>query len=245
MGIGHATAVRLKAEGALLALLDTHPDVLGVAEALGGPSGGALGVVADVGSTSAVNQAVQATLAAYGQIDGLVANAGITRGPEGPADVINMTDSEWDAVHNVNLKGTFRLARACLPSMIERRRGCIVCFASIMGGHQGWAAHVHYAASKAGVEGFVRALAVEVSGYGVRVVGVAPGLVETAQSLDPTSSGPEALQRIAREEIPLGYIARPEDIAPFVGYLLSDEARYANGEVYLLDGGLSVRSVNR
>ncbi len=240
MGIGEATARALAARGARVALLDVDPRVADVAASL--PD--ALAVIASVASSEDVGRAVAQIAEAFGGLDLVISNAGITHGADAPSEVEDMSDQEWDAVQEVNLKGTFRIARAAMPHL-RRSDGRLICVSSVVGNHQGWPTRVHYAASKAGIEGFVHCLATEVAPYGVTVVGVAPGITRTPQSLDPSASGPETLERIAREEIPLGIPAEPEEIADLIAFLAQPSARVMNGSVVLADSGVSVRSVNK
>ncbi len=243
MGIGRATALRLAAEGASVGLLDIDEAVLDTAAAVRGAGGTATARIASVTSTAQVDVAVGELVDDLGGLEVLVNNAGITRapGPGTPPELADVSDEEWDAVHEVNLKGTFRVTRAALPHL-RRAGGAVVCLSSIIGSQQGWATRVHYAASKAGVEGFVRALAVEVARDGIRVVGIAPGLVESPQTLD--SAGPDALREWAAGVVPIGSIGQPEDIASLVAFLASDDGRYLTGTVLTADGGMGVRSVN-
>jgi 3-oxoacyl-[acyl-carrier protein] reductase len=243
-GIGRAVAERLASEGASVGLLDVDPGVTAVAEAIAADGARALAIHGSVTANADVEGAVGAVVSSWGRLDIVVNNAGITHGMAEPPELADMGDDEWDAVHDVNLKGTFRTTRAALPHL-RTRGGVILCISSIIGSQQGWAGRVHYASSKAGVEGFVRALAVEVARDGIRVVGVAPGLVETAQTLDPSSAGREALAEWARDVVPLGFVALPTDLAALVAFLVSDEARYLHGTVVTADGGMGVRSVNR
>ncbi len=241
MGIGRAIALRLAAGGMSVGLIDVDPAVHTTAKEIDAAGGRAEAVVASITSTPAVDAAVERIAERFGGIDVIVNNAGITRSRAESAELPELDDDEWDAVHEVNLKGTFRVTRAALPHLRERG-GCVVCMSSIIGSQQGWATRVHYAASKAGVEGFVRALAVECARDGIRVVGIAPGLVESPQTLD--SAGPEALREWASGIVPVGFIAQPDDIAALVTFLASDEARYLTGVIVTADGGLGVRSVN-
>lgn len=241
MGIGRAVALRLASEGAAVGLIDVHPDVHRTAQMVVDGCGTAVAIRASVASTEEVDAAVARLVSELGGLEVVVNNAGITRSALVPPELAEMSDEEWDAVHEVNLKGTFRVTRAALRHL-RWRGGAIVCLSSIIGSQQGWATRTHYAASKAGVEGFVRALAVEAARDGIRVVGVAPGLVESPQTLD--SAGPDELRAWAGSLIPAGSIGQPEDIAALVAFLASDEARYMTGVVVTADGGLGVRSVN-
>jgi 3-oxoacyl-[acyl-carrier protein] reductase len=245
MGIGRATALRLAAEGAAVGLLDVDPAVKETAALVVEAGGTAHAVQGSVASTGEVDAAVAEIVGVLGGLDVLANVAGITRSPEGavgqPSELADMTDDEWDAVHEVNLKGTFRVTRSAMPHL-RVNGGAVVCFSSIIGPQQGWATRTHYAASKAGVEGFVRALAVEAARDGIRVVGVAPGLVESSQTLD--SAGPAALREWAASIVPIGHIAQPEDLASLVAFLASDEASYLTGVIITADGGMGVRSVN-
>ena len=190
----------------------------------------------DVRSTEACDAVVAAVEAARGGVDVVVANAGIAR--KVPLD--GLTDAQWDATMEVDLKGVFRAIRPALPGMRRRGRGAVVCTSSIMGVAYGWDEHVHYSAAKAGVVGLVRGLAVELARSGVRVNGVAPGYVRTAQLLSREHSlGPEGAEK-AGEFIPMGRIGEPEDIADVILFLASDAARYMTGQVVVVDGGLLV-----
>jgi 3-oxoacyl-[acyl-carrier protein] reductase len=130
--------------------------------------------------------------------------------------------------------------RAAAPGMASRKRGAIVALSSIMGVAYGWDEHVHYSAAKSGVVGLVRGLAVELARSGIRVNGVAPGYIRTAQALSVEHSlGPEGLAQAA-SFIPLGRVGEPEDIADVILFLASPAARYLTGQVVAVDGGLLV-----
>lgn len=238
-GIGTEIARRFGAEGARVVLLDVDPVVEDVASEVGG-----LAVVGSVTDNDAVARAVALAVAEHGGLDVVVSNAGIVSGPNAPSELEDMADEEWDAVLGVNLGGTFRVARASMAALRRSNRGRLICVSSVVGLHQGWPTRVHYAASKAAIEGFVHCLATEVGQYGVAVVGVAPGITRTPQALAPNSAGPGALARIEREEIPLGEAAEPEQIAALIAFLARDESRPVSGTVVLADSATSVRSVN-
>ena len=190
----------------------------------------------DVTDTDEVDSVVAAVQDQHGTLHTVVANAGIAH----RAPLTELTDEKWDHTHEVDLKGVMRVCRATAPAMREAGRGSMVAVSSIMGFAYGWNEHAQYSAAKAGVVGLVRALAVELAGEGVRVNGVAPGYVRTAQALSEEHSlGPEGLANAA-EFIPLGRVGEPEDIADVIVFLASDEARYVTGQVLVVDGGLLV-----
>jgi 3-oxoacyl-[acyl-carrier protein] reductase len=241
-GIGAAVALAFAQEGAHIVLTEWDSPAEPTAEQVRRVGRQALVVRTDVGSTTDVNRAVEAGLAAFGRIDILYSNAAIT-GVD-PRPCFEMSDEEFEVVLNVNLKGYFRCCRAVLPSMLRRRYGRIILVGSVVGIRQGWPTRVHYAASKGGVEGMVRSLATEVAPYGITVNCLAPGLVRTPQTLDPKSITAEGLHKAAREYVPVGFVADPTDLAPFAVLLASEESRYLTGTTLLVDGGMMPRSVN-
>ncbi|MFN3846152.1 MAG: SDR family NAD(P)-dependent oxidoreductase [Paracoccaceae bacterium] len=190
----------------------------------------------DVRSTDAADALVAQIEAARGGIDVIVANAGIAHKVPLPV----MTDEKWDHTFDIDLKGIFRVIRPALPGMKARKKGAIIALSSIMGVAYGWDEHVHYSAAKAGVVGLVRGLAVELARDGIRVNGVAPGYIRTAQLLSRENSlGPEGAEK-AGDFIPMGRIGEPEDIADVILFLASNAARYMTGQVVVVDGGLLV-----
>ncbi len=234
-GIGQATARRFAEEGAQVAISDIHPRrVAEVAEAMSRDCGReVLGVPVDVRDTQAVSGFVAAAVDKFGQIDVLVNNAGINK----LSPVWEMDDETWRMVIDVCLTGTFNCTRAALPHMIERKSGAIVNIASVVG----WVApddgEAHYAAAKAGVMGFTRAVAAEVGRHGIRCNAIAPGLVYN-----------EFLSRIYPQQFfdawvrrtPLGRAGEPADIADLALFLASDQSRYITGEVVCISGGQTV-----
>ena len=189
----------------------------------------------DVRSTEMANAVVADVEARFGGIDVIVANAGIAH--KVPLDALS--DEKWDYTFDIDLKGIFRVVRPALPGMKARRKGAIVALSSIMGVAYGWDEHVHYSAAKAGVVGLVRGLGVELARDGIRVNGVAPGYIRTAQLLSKEHSlGPDADK--AGEFIPMGRIGEPDEIADVIVFLASNGARYMTGQVVVVDGGLLV-----
>ena len=190
----------------------------------------------DVTDTGEVESVVSDVQARYGPLNAVVANAGIAH----RVPLEELTDEKWDHTHEVDLKGVMRVCRAAAPAMREAGSGSMIAVSSIMGAAYGWSEHVQYSAAKAGVVGLVRGLAVELAHAGIRVNGVAPGYVRTAQALSEEHSlGPEGLAKAA-EFIPLGRVGEPEDIADVIVFLASEAARYLTGQVLVVDGGLLV-----
>ncbi|MVA55245.1 SDR family NAD(P)-dependent oxidoreductase [Agrobacterium vitis] len=237
IGIGAAAA---KAFGALgdhvvvTDILDAEGET--VAEAIRAAGGSAEFHHYDVRSTLAADALVADIEARLGRIDVVVANAGIAH----RVPLQELTDEKWDLTFDIDLKGIFRLVRAATPGMCARKSGAIVALSSIMGIAYGWDEHVHYSAAKSGVIGLVRGLAVELAREGVRVNGIAPGYIRTAQLLSEENSlGPVGAEKAA-EIIPMGRLGTPDDIADVITFLASNAARYMTGQVLVVDGGLLV-----
>ncbi|MUO81626.1 SDR family oxidoreductase [Agrobacterium vitis] len=237
IGIGAAAA---KAFGALgdhvvvTDILDAEGEA--VAEAIRAAGGSAEFHHYDVRSTPAADALVADIEARLGRIDVVVANAGIAH----RVPLQDLTDEKWDLTFDIDLKGIFRLVRAATPGMRARKSGAIVALSSIMGIAYGWDEHVHYSAAKSGVVGLVRGLAVELARDGVRVNGIAPGYIRTAQLLSEENSlGPVGAEKAA-EIIPMGRLGTPDDIADVITFLASNAARYMTGQVLVVDGGLLV-----
>ena len=189
----------------------------------------------DVRSTENANAVVADVEKKYGALDCIVANAGIAH----KVPLAQMTDEKWDHTLDIDLKGIFRVVRAAAPAMKAAKQGSIVAVSSIMGVAYGWDDHVHYSAAKSGVVGLVRGLAVELARDGIRVNGIAPGYIRTAQLLSKEHSvGPDADK--CGEYIPMGRIGEPEEIAEVIQFLASNAARYMTGQVVVVDGGLLV-----
>ena len=231
-GIGRASARRFAQEGAQLLISDAHPRRLAeAAEAIGRECGREVAsLAADVREAEQVNALAAAALERFGRIDVLMNNAGINR----LMPVWEMDDETWRLVIDVNLTGAFNCTRAVLPHMIERKTGSIVSMASVVGWFGSGDGEAHYAAAKAGVMGFTRAVAAEVGQHGVRVNAIAPGLIYN-----------EFLERIYPKEFfeafvrrtPLGRAGEPSDVADLALFLASDMSRYITGEVICISGG--------
>ncbi len=173
---------------------------------------------------------------AHGALDVVVANAGIAH----KAPLAELSDEKWQQTIDIDLAGVFRTIRAAMPGMRKRRSGAVIALSSIMGVAYGWDEHIHYSAAKTGVVGLVRGFAVEVARDGIRVNGIAPGYIRTAQALSTEHSlGPDGLEAAATF-IPLGRAGEPEDVADVAVFLASDAARYITGQVIVVDGGLLV-----
>jgi 3-oxoacyl-[acyl-carrier protein] reductase len=237
IGIGRATARAFGRAGYHVVVTDVlETEGRAVAAEIAAAGGSAEFHRLDVRSTEAADALVASIEAARGGIDVIVANAGIAHKVPLPA----LTDEKWDVTMDIDLKGIFRVIRPALAGMKARRKGAIVALSSIMGVAYGWDEHVHYSAAKAGVVGLVRGLGVELARDGIRVNGVAPGYIRTAQLLSKENSlGPEGAEK-AGEFIPMGRIGEPEDIADVILFLASSSARYMTGQVVVVDGGLLV-----
>ncbi len=229
-GIGEAIAEELAREGAHVALVDIQKEKLDVlAERFRAAGGKASAHVADVTRLDQAVATVDEIVRDRGRVDHLVNNAGITRDNL----LLRMKEEEWDAVIGVNLKGSWNFAKAVIRPMIAARGGRIVNIASVVGlaGNPGQA---NYAASKAGVMGFSRALAREVASRGITVNCVAPGYIATAM----TEKLPEEIKKAFMDNIPLKRFGLPKEVASAVRFLLSDEAAYITGQVINVNGGL-------
>ena len=229
-GIGQAIALQLAADGADLALCDVKAewlaDTLAKVKALGRR---AEGYAMDVANAAAVGEAVAKVLADFGRIDVLVNNAGITR----DTLLIRMTEEDWDAVLDINLKGAFLTTKAVVKSMMKQRSGAIVNIASVVGimGNPGQA---NYTASKAGLIALTKTTAKEMGSRNIRVNAVAPGFIHTAM----TDKLSEPVKDAMLKMVPLGRLGEPEDVAKAVAFLASDNAAYVNGQTLAVCGGM-------
>lgn len=235
IGIGRATCETLAAAGDHVVVTDVLADEgRAVVAAIAAKGGSAEFIPLNVRDTAASDALVADVLARHGRIDVIVANAGIAH----RVPMSEMTDEKWDETFDIDLKGMLRVIRPALPAMPAG--SSVICISSIMGVAYGWDEHVHYSSAKAGVVGLVRGLAVELARRGIRVNGVAPGYIRTAQLLSEQNSlGPNAAE-IASPYIPMGRLGEPVEIAQAIQFLASSAASYLTGQVLTVDGGLLV-----
>lgn len=229
-GIGQAIALKLAAEGADLALCDLKAEWLEETAGKVKELGRRVECYSvDVSNGEAVNAAVKAVEKDFGQIDVLVNNAGITK----DGLLMRMSEDDWDAVLNVNLKGVFLFTKAAMRGMMKKRTGSIVNIASIIG-LIGNAGQANYAASKGGVIAFSKTVARELASRNVRCNAVAPGFIRTAM----TDALPEEVQEKMLNNIPLNKFGTPEDVANVVAFLAGDASGYVTGQVISTCGGM-------
>lgn len=228
-GIGRAAARRLAAAGAAVVAAARGDHAEAVAGEIRGAGGRAVAVSADVTDPRRIDAMVRTALDEYGRVDVLVNNAGIVR----DRLALRMSAADWDAVLATNLTAAFNCARAVLRPMIRQRGGRIINVGSVVG-RMGNPGQANYAASKAGLEGFSRALAREVASRGITVNVVAPGMIDT----DMTAELDESAQAAMLAQIPMGRLGTTEDVAGAIGFLASDEAAYVTGHVLAVNGGM-------
>jgi 3-oxoacyl-[acyl-carrier protein] reductase len=228
-GIGRAIARRLGALGAVVVAAARGDHADGTADDIRAAGGKAEAIPLDVTDAAACDAAVSGVLARHGRVDILVNNAGITRDQL----LLRLKRDDWDAVLATNLTSAFTLTQAVLKPMIRQRSGRIICISSVVG-QSGNPGQANYAASKAGLIGFAKAVALEVASRNITVNVVAPGMVVT----DMTDALPEKSREALIGKIPLARLGAPDDIASAVCFLASDEASYITGQVLAVNGGM-------
>lgn len=225
-GIGEAISRRLKLLGAeVFGTATSESGASGISELLGDGHG----LVLDVTDGGMIHAAIERIVQLAGPVNILVNNAAITRDQL----LMRMKDEDWDEVLDTNLRGAMRMSRACLRGMLKARGGRIINISSVVG-HSGNPGQTNYAASKAGLAGFSRALAREVGARGITVNVVAPGFIDT----DMTRALDEAQRERLLSTIPLGRLGIPEDIAWTVAFLASDAGAYITGQTVHVNGGM-------
>ncbi len=229
-GIGKGVLLSLASAGINVVAADINQEAAAQAsreaESLGVR---AISCEVNVAEADSVEEMVSATMDTFGRIDHLVNNAGITRDNL----LMKMDDAAWKAVIDVNLNGTYLCSRMVVRPMIKQRYGRIVNISSVVG-DMGNAGQTNYAASKAGVVGFTKALAREVAQRNITVNAVAPGFIQTAM----TDAIPEKAREQLINQIPMQRLGTPEDVASAVDFLLSDAASYITGQVLAVNGGM-------
>jgi len=228
-GIGRAIASRLAEQGAFVVAAARGDNASGTAAELVAAGRRAEAVSLDVTDTAAVQRLPSDIVERHGRLDIVVSNAGITRDQL----LMRMKREDWDAVIATNLTATFTLAQAALRPMLKQRGGRIIAVSSVVG-QIGNAGQTNYAASKAGLIGFAKALAREVSSRGITVNVIAPGMIDT----DMTRAVTEKAQVDWAQQIPLGRLGSVDDVAAAACYLASDEASYITGHVLAVNGGM-------
>jgi len=229
-GIGKAIALKLADAGASVVVTGHIEDAEPVAKEIRAKGRQSLAVRASVTSAADIEKLVEATLSTFGRVDIIVNNAGITRDQL----VLKMSEDDWDAVLDTNLKSVFLCTRAVLRPMLKQRWGRIINISSVIGliGNPGQA---NYAASKAGIIGFTKTIAREVGSRGITANVIAPGFIETRM----TQSMNDAQRQELMKRIPLGSLGTPDDVAEAAAFLASDGARYITGQVLGVDGGMA------
>jgi 3-oxoacyl-[acyl-carrier protein] reductase len=229
-GIGKAVALLLARNGAEIVVSDINlekaEETAKEVQALGRK---ALATKVDVATLGDVEKMVEAILAQFGKVDILVNNAGIARDKL----ILRMTEEDWDAVLNINLKGTFNCTKAVVRHMSKQRSGKIVNIASVVG-EMGNAGQGNYAASKAGVIGFTKTIAREFAQRGINVNAIAPGYIKTPMTDALPDKAKEELKRL----IPMDRLGNPEDVAEAVLFLVSEASSYITGHVLNVNGGI-------
>jgi 3-oxoacyl-[acyl-carrier protein] reductase len=229
-GIGRSIAMLLARNGADIVVSDINlekaEETAKEIESIGSK---AMAVKVNVANLKDVEQMVEAILEKFGKIDILVNNAGITRDKL----ILRMTEEDWDAVLDVNLKGTFNCTKVVVRHMAKQRSGKIVSIASVVG-EMGNAGQANYSASKAGVIGLTKTIAREFAQRGINVNAVAPGYIETPM----TEILPEKVKEELKSLIPMERLGKPEDVAEAVLFLVFEESNYITGQVLNVNGGI-------
>ena len=235
-GIGFATARRLARDGFGVAIGSTTERILEREAELAGEGHTALGLVADLRDSGQVRRLVGEVLAHFGRIDALVNNAGMVAVSVEPGEekpFAELEEAAWDLDIALNLKTAFNVTRAVVPGMIERRYGRIVMVSSVTGPVASNPASAGYSAAKAGMDGLMRAVAIDAARHGITVNSVAPGWIATGSQL------PE--EKIAGENTPVGRSGTPEEVAAVIAFLCSERASYVTGQSIAVDGGNTIQ----
>jgi 3-oxoacyl-[acyl-carrier protein] reductase len=229
-GIGKAIAMLLAKNGADVVVSDINLEkAQETANEIQGMGRRSFAIKVNVADLKDVERMVEATVEQFGRIDILVNNAGITR----DRLILRMTEEDWDAVLDVNLKGTFNCTKAVIRHMSKQKSGKIVSIASVSG-EMGNPGQANYAASKAGVIGFTKTIAREFAGRGINVNAIAPGYIQTPM----TDAVPEKAKEELKRMIPMERLGKPEDVAQAVLFLVSENSSYITGQVLNVNGGI-------
>jgi 3-oxoacyl-[acyl-carrier protein] reductase len=231
-GIGRATALKFAKEGAKVAVCDINLEsVQQTVELVESAGGEAVGFRVDVTDKDSIARMVEGVMAKWGRVDTLVNNAGIVQ----DAQFKKMSEDQFDRVIDVNLKGVYNCTKAVVDIMLAQNSGCILNASSIVGIYGNFG-QTNYAATKFGVIGMVKTWARELGRKGIRANAICPGFVETPI----LASMPEKVVRMMEDRVPMGRLAKPEEIANTYAWLASDEASYINGAVIEVSGGVTI-----
>ncbi|MEI7556308.1 3-oxoacyl-[acyl-carrier-protein] reductase [Candidatus Chlorohelix sp.] len=230
-GIGRAVALKLGALGAKVAVnyRGKQQEADEVVAAIKASGSDAIALQGDVSVAAEAQKLVEETVKAFGRLDILVNNAGITRDQL----MMRMSETDWDAVLDTNLKGSFLLTKAVQRTMLKQRYGRIINITSVIG-QMGGAGQANYSAAKAGLIGLTKSAARELGSRSITVNAVAPGFIDT----DMTGVLSDEIKKKALEQIPLERFGKPEDVAEAVAFLAGDAAAYITGQVLAVDGGM-------
>ncbi|MCB1739215.1 MAG: SDR family oxidoreductase [Gammaproteobacteria bacterium] len=239
-GIGAATARYMARRGARLALAGLPYDALcAVADSINASGASAIAIETDVRDERAVAGAVEKTVQTFGRLDVAVANAGIQR-HRTDRDLFQISEEEWEQTQDVNLRGVMRTCKHALAQMIQQGDGGAIVIVSSITALSGGSANVSYSTAKTALLGLNRHIAVHYAKHGIRCNAICPGALErTPDWMDHPN--PQARKQAMEASIPLGRLGQPEDIAPFIALLASDDASYATGAQFVIDGGLTIR----
>jgi 3-oxoacyl-[acyl-carrier protein] reductase len=232
-GIGKAIALKFASEGANIAFTDLaiNEDAENTKKEIEALGVKVIAYASNAADFAQTEQVVNQIIADFGSLDVLVNNAGITK----DGLMLRMSEAQWDAVINVNLKSAFNFIHAALPQMMKQRNGAIINMASVVGVH-GNAGQANYASSKAGLIALAKSVAQEMGPKGIRANAIAPGFIETAM----TAALPEKVREEWKKRIPLRRGGTPEDIAEVATFLASDMSSYVTGQVIQIDGGMNM-----
>ncbi|NQW20177.1 MAG: SDR family oxidoreductase [Chloroflexi bacterium] len=238
-GIGAATARLMAAEGASVAVTGIPIDgVIAVAAEIVALGGSAIAIQTDVSDSAQVEAAVAQTVEKFGRLDILVPNAGIQMHKE-DRNLHELPEEVWDRTHDVNYKGQYFACKYGLAQMVKQGEGGVVIIVASVTALKGTTPNVSYSTGKAGLVNLARHIAVHYGDQGIRANSICPGALERTPDHD-NHPNPKGRDSATVANVPLGRLGTPEDIAPFITFLATDEASYATGANFVIDGGLTV-----
>jgi L-rhamnose 1-dehydrogenase len=238
-GIGAAAARMMAAEGASISVVAVSlKNVTAVAGEIEASGGKALGIPTDVSAGDQIEAAVARTVETFGKLDILVPNAGIQLHRE-DVDLDTLAEEVWDRTHDVNYRGQFLTCKHGIAQMVEQGTGGVVTIVSSITALRGFSKNVAYSTGKAGLVNLARHIAVHYGPHGIRCNSICPGALERTPDFGDHPD-PEGRASTLQEKIPLGRLGRPEDIASFITFLATDDASYASGANFVIDGGFTV-----